>query len=311
MNTLQKYDSQVPMLDMGISQLGQVFYESKLFPNVTSAAQAQVKIMAGAENGFGPFTSMSGIHLIPGKGGTRVELGADMHATAVKRSARYDYQVKESTRQQCVIEFWSISKRTGRWEVLGISTYTLDDAKQAGLTGRDNWKNYPDMMLFARAMTNGVARFCPDVFESRIYHEGELTGDAIETETDEKDIPPDPLSYDDTLIHDLHMVLRQGIERGAWTGARLDEVDGWLESGQMSNGKSVSDKTITAMITKLNKELTAAQPQIAQPDEATLALWLDELIDAEGDGDAFRAARDQEDWNECQRLYLEATGGTV
>ena len=67
--------------------------ESGYFKDVTSKAQAIVKVMAGAELGLPPFASMTGIHIIQGK----PVLGANVIATLVKNDPRYDYQIKTAT----------------------------------------------------------------------------------------------------------------------------------------------------------------------------------------------------------------------
>lgn len=40
-------------------------------------------------------------------------------------------------------------------------TWTLEQAKKAGLTGKDNWKNYPRSMLRARCIAEGVRAVFP------------------------------------------------------------------------------------------------------------------------------------------------------
>jgi hypothetical protein len=35
-------------------------------------------------------------------------------------------------------------------------------AAAAGIINKDNWKNYPMNMYFARALANGAKWFCPD-----------------------------------------------------------------------------------------------------------------------------------------------------
>lgn len=40
-------------------------------------------------------------------------------------------------------------------------TWTFDQAKKAGLTGKDNWKNYPRAMLRARCIAEGVRAVYP------------------------------------------------------------------------------------------------------------------------------------------------------
>lgn len=136
--------------------IGKAFAESGMFPDIKSAAQAIVKIQAGQEIGIPPFAAMSGIHIIQGK----PTIGAGVMASCVKGSGKYDYRVVESTEQVCSIDFFQ-----GK-EKIGNSTFTIADAKKAGTKNLDK---FPKNMLFARAMSNGVKWFTPDVFAGPVY----------------------------------------------------------------------------------------------------------------------------------------------
>ena len=136
--------------------IGKAFAESGMFPDIKSAAQAIVKIQAGQEIGIPPFAAMSGIHIIQGK----PTIGAGVMASCVKGSGKYDYRVVESTEQVCSIDFYQ-----GK-EKIGNSTFTIADAKKAGTKNLDK---FPKNMLFARAMSNGVKWFTPDVFAGPVY----------------------------------------------------------------------------------------------------------------------------------------------
>ena len=172
--TLTKYEPQHVQVseiknDLSLSQIGELFFNSKLFPDIASASQAMVKILAGREMGFDPFSSMNGFHIIKGK----VEASADLIARKIKSSGMYDYRVIEMSDDKVSLEFWELSKLTGKWETAGISTFTKEDAARAGT---QNMGKFPRNMLFARALTNGNAWFCPDVSSVRMYGEGELSG---------------------------------------------------------------------------------------------------------------------------------------
>ncbi len=49
---------------LDIMQLGEVLIESGYFQDAKQAAQAVVKVLAGAEIGLGPIASMTGIYII-------------------------------------------------------------------------------------------------------------------------------------------------------------------------------------------------------------------------------------------------------
>ena len=139
-----------------IMNIGKAFAESGMFPDIKSAAQAVVKIQAGAEMGIPPFAAMSGIHIIQGK----PTIGAGLMAANVKASNKYDYKVIEQTEKVCSIDFYK-----GK-EKLGNSTFTIEEAKKAGTKNLDK---FPKNMLFARAISNGVKWYTPDVFSGPVY----------------------------------------------------------------------------------------------------------------------------------------------
>ena len=164
----------VPLADT--MQLGKVLAGSGFFSDARQEAQAVVKVLAGRELGFGPIASMTGINIIKGK----VSIGANLMAAAIRRDSRYDYKLKQHDATVCTIEFYY------NGEAVGESSFTVEDAKTAGLSG-DNWKKYPKNMLFARAISNGAKWYCPDIFGGPVYTPDELgaqvdgeTGDVIE-----------------------------------------------------------------------------------------------------------------------------------
>lgn len=151
------------------------YAESGYWPDAKSVAQALVKVEAGRALGLPALVAMTEVHVIDGK----PTLGAGANAALVKASPRYDYRVLFLTNEKCGIRF--LERRSG--EVLGESIFTVDDAAKAGLLNKGPWKQYPRNMLFARAMSNGVAWFCPDVTMGRVYTPEELGAD----------LPPPPL----------------------------------------------------------------------------------------------------------------------
>jgi hypothetical protein len=162
-----------------LQQLGALVASSAYFSDAREAAQAAVKIMAGAELGIGPIASMRGIDIIKGE----VSLSAGMVAAMVRRSGVYDYRVERWDNEACEIVF-----TRNRRPLTPSSVFTLDDAKRAGLAG-PNYQKFPRNMLFARAMTNGARVHCPEVFVGAVYTpdelvDGEVVPDAPETVED-------------------------------------------------------------------------------------------------------------------------------
>jgi hypothetical protein len=157
-----------------LARIADMMAKSGFFSDAREAAQAGVKILAGQAWGIDPFSAMTGISIIQG----RPAIGAGIMASKVKGHPKYDYKVLRLDGEGCEIEFYQGN------DSLGVSTFTLEDAKAAGYAGKQNYKATPRNMLFARALSNGVRWFTPDVFAAPVYVPEEFgaDGDAVEVE---------------------------------------------------------------------------------------------------------------------------------
>ena len=180
-----------------IEQIGKAFVASKMFgDDMDRTSMAITKIMAGQELGLAPFASMRAVHVIEGN----ATLSANTMAGMVKSSGRYDYDIKKKELDGCVIDFYEI--RSGKRTKIGTETFDIDEARMAGMFDPEcdeapikhnirkitmykkgggswqkdgcnckaNWKNYPKAMMFARAISNGVRTYCPDVFSGMLVY---------------------------------------------------------------------------------------------------------------------------------------------
>jgi hypothetical protein len=145
-------------------EIGKILAESGYFSDAKQVAQAAVKVLAGQELGLGPIAAMTGVHIVQGK----VTLGANLIAALIRKSGRYDYRIVEHTDQVCRIVFYSNGNQ------IGESSFSIDDAKRAGLLKTGPWTQHPRNMLFARALSNGAKWHTPDIFAGPIYTPDEL-----------------------------------------------------------------------------------------------------------------------------------------
>lgn len=153
-------------------QAGALF-KSGLFPDLKSYEQAVAKVMIGKEMGIAPFASIRGIYIT--KSG-KAELMANLMSAVICNHPRFGYRVKKATNELCEIEFYDSS--FGEKQIVGSSSFSIQEAQQAGLLSKDNWKNYPSDMLFARALSRGARRFCPGAFGGiPVYVTGEVSND--------------------------------------------------------------------------------------------------------------------------------------
>lgn len=104
-------------------------------------------ILFGRELGMDPMTSLQTINVIQG----RPTLTANaMRGLAM--AAGIEFRLDETTQTRCVM---SARRGTGEWTTV---SWNIDQAKQLGLTSKENWKNQPGAMLIARA-TSQLCRF--------------------------------------------------------------------------------------------------------------------------------------------------------
>lgn len=119
--------------------------KASLLPDALRGKEADVlmTIMTGAELGLGPMQSIRSIDVIKGKPTLKAEA---MVALVRRRRDVCEYLVlRKSDATSCVME----TKRVGD-PVPTTLSFSIDDAKAAGLLSNDNWKRFPAAMLRAR-----------------------------------------------------------------------------------------------------------------------------------------------------------------
>ncbi len=160
--------------------VAKIFRASGMFPDIQSEAAAATKIIIGRGLGLSDFEAMSGLHIIKGK----AVLASNLMAASIKRAGKYDYRAT-CTDSECTVVFYGVAHKGG-WEKIGDASFTLDDAKRAGLGG-DNWRKYPRAMLFARCISAGYKQHCPDALGAApVYVEAHGETEIVE------DAPPPP-----------------------------------------------------------------------------------------------------------------------
>jgi hypothetical protein len=203
MNTQVSVVQQLPISEL--MNLAKAFAESGMFADTKSAAQAIVKIQAGQEIGIPPFAAMTGIHIIQGK----PTIGAGLIASRLKGSGKYDYRVIEASEKVCSIDFYQGNTK------IGNSTFTIEDAKKA-LT--KNIDKFPKNMLFARAISNGVKWYCPDIFSGPVYVPEEMqvvtTEEATHIEVD---------TTIDEIINDIQVCVSLDEIKAVWKKLTLNQ----------------------------------------------------------------------------------------
>jgi hypothetical protein len=127
---------------------------SKFLPKAVDTPEKAIAIMmTGRELGIGPMQALRCINIIDGRPALAAELIAGL---VLRRVTGGVLEVAASTNDRCTV----LAARPGRPE--REFTFTMEDAKAAGLTAKDNWKKYPRAMLRCRAITEAARAIFPD-----------------------------------------------------------------------------------------------------------------------------------------------------
>lgn len=127
-------------------------------------------VMMGDELGIGPMTALSKIDIVKGRPAPRAEL-----ARALVLRAGHELWLEDVTASRVT----ACGRRRGSDQVHRV-TWTMDDAKRAGLAGSQTWRQYPRQMLTARATAELVRQMAPDVLAGIGLFAEEIDDDATD-----------------------------------------------------------------------------------------------------------------------------------
>ena len=153
------------------------------------------QIQLGHELGVSPMTALSGIHVIKGK----PTISANLMITLIMASDKGIIEVLKETNEVVEIKGTRYGVN-GRKDTEYVTSFTIQDAQKAQLTGNDNWKKYPKDMLFSKALGRCARRLFPDVIQG-MYAQGELDGPSFGNGPDvvsdmginpDKEVKPEP-----------------------------------------------------------------------------------------------------------------------
>jgi len=146
-------------------------------------------VMAGRELGLPPMEAMRSIDVIDGNPTLSGEL-----CVRLIRGAGHKLRTTELSDERATVT----GVRAEDPEDTMTVTFTIDMAKRANLTGKSNWKNYPESMLFWRAVTMLARMHFPDAIgATRLAYLPDEYG---------ADITPPPVDTDGEDIDDAEVV---------------------------------------------------------------------------------------------------------
>ena len=150
-------------------RLANALAQSGFYKDIRDAAAGVVKLRIARELGLG-LRGISDVHIVEGKPTLSYQaiLGMVRNYTGPHGTDRYSFKYLQRNEDRVEIE-WTING-----EIIGTSKCDTEDAKRMGLGGRGTWQKYPRQMRTARAVTEGVNAFMPEVIGGSIYTPEEL-----------------------------------------------------------------------------------------------------------------------------------------
>lgn len=262
--------------------------------HIKTPEQAVAVMLTGQELGIPAMTALRTVAVIQGK----VTLQAELMAALIER----DYganalRVEETDDTACLVSY----HKPG-WPERKHYTFTIEDAKQAGLGGV-NWQKYPAAMLRARCIS-AVAKMAFQATLGGIYTPEEM--DAPVTVTEDGEVVYDPPAPIDDVIDaapaptpiaeptgsgPLHPL---GRKRAAEVYRRLTsqtdyserDIGSWLQYHGFDGVGNLPDITEAEADAMARDAVAGRRPWEEPPTDAVEGELIGDDFDAEDGGDA-------------------------
>jgi len=221
--------------------------KSGLF-GIKTVEQATALMLIAQAEGYHPALAARDYHIIQGRPTLKAET---MMARFQQQGGKVDW--KTLTDEEVTATF---SHPSGGSATI---TWTIEQAKKANLTGKDNWKNYPRAMLRARVVSEGIRTVFPGV----------VLG--VYTPEEVQDIPTQPKTRDMGTVDVVEAVEEEKIDHpfslflaDGSVYQSFPDFQGYLEGirsmvAKITNSSKFNEEEKKAKITSL---LTANSKQI-------------------------------------------------
>lgn len=277
----------VPTNDLSVRMhYAKALASSNLLPGAyrQNPANVLVAIEYGTALGLAPMIAIQSIHVVDGK----PTASAQLIGSLVRRAGHRLRVTGDAKRAVAEIV------RADDPEYVFRSEWTIERATQANLAGKGVWKQYPDAMLKARAITEVARDACPEVLAGVAYTAEELGADEVASPVpfvDSTPLPSEPVVELEVVDVDE--------ATGEITGSHFEEAQPLDPPGtgnrvaahQLASDKQL--KLITDSIEKLSKELNFPVPAIGELDILSTIIGHD--LEAISDLGKYEASRIIED----------------
>lgn len=259
--------------------------------SITNGAQLSMVFLAGYEAGMRPMESLNAFYIVNGK----LTIYGDALIRQLKRNG---YRVKwvESTNEKATVRLTAprpvqpVYVKNADGDIIEVSqeepdtcdeTYTIEDAKLAGLAGKGTWSKFPKDMLRWKAIGRAVRFFCPEVLGG-VSHTKEEAEDIEVVETKPATFSEDKVVMTEEQYKRLYSLINGELKMP------LEVANGW-SMGQFQcpiSELSVEQapKAIAALEKRLEMEtrMNAGKTQPEATQEAEEVQITASSIDTEG-----------------------------
>lgn len=166
-------------------------------------------VATGRELGIGDMHALRSIHVVDGK----ATLSAELMVTLARQAGH------SITAEFAPDAVKVTGKRADNGDTMTVE-WTMEKAKTAGLAVKPNWKNYPDAMLWARAVSQLCRMLFPDVMMGLAFTRDEFGETTVE-------IPGDALDHEDVV-----------------DGEELAVEDGAIDEALHGDGDTTAEPTL-------------------------------------------------------------------
>jgi hypothetical protein len=226
--------------------------KSGLFGMKTVEQATALMLIAQAE-GYHPALAARDYHIIQGRPTLKAET---MMARFQQQGGKVEWKTLTDTEVTAVFSHPSGGSASITW--------TFEQAKKAGLTNKDNWKNYPRAMLRARVVSEGIRTvypgvvlgvYTPEEVQDIPNHSGPkdmgtaVVLDAIE---EEEEVKPD---YPFSLLLTDGTVYRGYADFGGYLEGIRTMVEKITKSGKFTPEEKA--QKITSLLTANSKQIEA------------------------------------------------------
>ncbi len=185
---LASYD---PEKSLKLEIIAEKLNKSGMFPHIKNGMQAFSIVEYGYELGIPPMAALQSMAIVSGK---LCAEGKLMLAQYIRAGG--NYQVLTRTKEKSAIK-WNYRGQEG------VTEFSIQDAQRIGLLTKDNWRKYPEEMLYWRNVAKGIRAYAPDVMLFAQTVEEVTDGGALTVEDLTKNNKP--LSKDAVVTENLEV----------------------------------------------------------------------------------------------------------